>query len=176
MKRSDCDVSVRNVVNNKGTNDVVDIIKTKQEKPHFAKNNCPDFSIYQNGTLWEDIRLPSYIRATKYDLEISVPSFNSEIYAGTQTMTIELDKDTKYILFHSASVQIVDGQLYDNTNKVIDIDCGGYYPGTDNYVIVLKNIATKSISPLKLNIKFEGLLLHSEQGMFDISYTGGQSR
>ena len=66
--------------------------------------------------------------------------------------------------------------MLDNSNKVIDIDCGGFYQLTDYYVIITKNIIPKSASPLKLSIKFEGRFFQSDQGIFDISYTGGKSR
>jgi hypothetical protein len=171
VKRTDCNVAVRTVLA-ENKNDLIEPNKSASQ----SKNNCPDFMIYQNGTLWEDIKLPSYIRPTRYDLEISIPALNSELYAGNQVMTIELDKDTKYILFHSTKVQIVDGSLVDSSNRAIEIACGGFYQLTDYYVIITKNIIPKSVSPLKLSIKFEGRLFQTDQGIFDISYTGGQSR
>ena len=152
-------------------------VKTKLSgKKQRANDECPEFLINQNGTLWEDVRLPSYIRPTRYDIEIALPTLVSETYAGVVSIRIELDQDTKYILFHSTSVEFIDGALFDKSNKEISINCGGYYELNGYYVIITDNIIPKSASPLKLNIKFEGLLFQTEQGIFDIPYQGGQSR
>ena len=58
VKRGDCSVGVRHVVENK--HDPIKPYLYKSETQN--KNNCPDFQIFQNGTLWEDIKLPSYIK------------------------------------------------------------------------------------------------------------------
>jgi hypothetical protein len=145
-------------------------------KPFKANDDCPEFLQYQNGTLWESIKLPSYVRPTKYDIELYTPSFNSETYAGVSSITIELDQDTNVIIFHSTSVDIVSGDLFDKANKAIEIKCGGYYPLNDYYVIITKNPILKSSSPLKLDLVYVGELSQSEAGLFDLPYEGGQSR
>ena len=152
------------------------IKKKLNGKTPLVKSNCQDFMISQNGTLWENIRLPSYIRPTRYDIEIALPTLVSETYAGVVNIQIELDQDTKYILFHSSSVEFIDGELFDKSNNRLKIECGGYYVYNDYFVIITENVIPKSASPLNLNILFEGLMFRSDKGLFDVSYTDGQSR
>jgi hypothetical protein len=151
--------------------------KIKKIKGIKANDGCPEFLQFQNGTYWENVRLPSYVRPTRYDIELSIPKFNSELYAGVETITIELDQDTKYIIFHSTSVEIGEGsKLFDKSNNEIEITCGGYYEYNDYYVIISNNTIPKSASPLRLYIQFTGLLFETEIGIFDIQYTDGEEK
>ena len=151
--------------------------KIKKIKGIKANDGCTEFLQYQNGMYWENVRLPSYVRPTRYDIELSIPKFNSELYAGVETITIELDQDTKYIIFHSTSVEIDQGsKLFDNSNNEIEIKCGGYYELNDYYVIISNNTIPKSASPLRLYIQFTGLLFETEIGIFDIQYTDGEEK
>lgn len=141
-----------------------------------ANDDCPQFLIFQNGNYWENVRLPSYVRPTRYDLELSIPKFDSEKYVGIENITIQLDQDTQYIIFHSLSVEFNDGRLFDKNNVEIQIECGGYYQFNDYYVLILKNVVPAASSPLRLYIEFTGLLFQTEFGIFDIPYAGGQGR
>ena len=38
------------------------------------------------------MRLPPYVRPIRYDLELSIPKFSSELYAGIENITIALDE------------------------------------------------------------------------------------
>lgn len=145
-------------------------------KQFKANDDCPEFVQYQNDTLWESIRLPTNVKPLRYDVEIYVPKFGDETYAGVETITIDITEDTKYIIFHAIDVDIEDGKLVDKNNVEIEIQCSGFYSLNDYFVLIAKNKIPKTSSPLKLELTFLASLRNSQEGFYNVEYQGGNSR
>jgi hypothetical protein len=155
-------------------NELPFVEKKLKEKNWFTKiDDCPEFSVFQNYTLWEYPRLPKTVVPTDYLIELYTPIFQTELYAGLAVITAELNEDTDTFIIHSKLVAEQGIALLDKNGNEIAIKCAGYYPVNDYFVIRTTNKVQRSQGPLLLEYLFIGFLNIYESGLFEVKYEGG---
>ncbi|GAB0188988.1 glutamyl aminopeptidase [Grus japonensis] len=122
---------------------------------------------------WKHFRLPTYVKPIHYDLEVK-PEMETDIYTGTVSISIALEKSTSYLWLHLRETKITEmPTLRKSSGQQITLsDCFGYTP---QEYIVMKAEADLSVSnesdPYILTLKFQGWLNSSLVGFYRTTYT-----
>ncbi|KAM6269537.1 glutamyl aminopeptidase [Porphyrio hochstetteri] len=122
---------------------------------------------------WRDFRLPTYVKPVHYDLEIK-PEMEKDIYTGTVSISIALEKSTNYLWLHLRETKITEmPTLRKSSGQQIALnDCFDYEP---QEYIVMKAETELSVSdendPYILTLKFQGWLNGSLVGFYRTTYT-----
>ncbi|NWZ53678.1 AMPE aminopeptidase, partial [Haliaeetus albicilla] len=122
---------------------------------------------------WRHFRLPTYIKPVHYDLEMK-PEMETDIYTGTVSISIALEKSTSYLWLHLRETKITEmPTLRKSSGQQIALnDCFGYKP---QEYIVMKAEAELSVTdesdPYILTLKFQGWLNGSLVGFYRTTYT-----
>ncbi|NWH17545.1 AMPE aminopeptidase, partial [Grus americana] len=122
---------------------------------------------------WKHFRLPTYVKPIHYDLEVK-PEMETDIYTGTVSISIALEKSTSYLWLHLRETKITEmPTLRKSSGQQITLsDCFGYTP---QEYIVMKAEADLSVSnesdPYILTLKFQGWLNGSLVGFYRTTYT-----
>ncbi|XP_074889065.1 glutamyl aminopeptidase isoform X2 [Buteo buteo] len=122
---------------------------------------------------WRHFRLPTYVKPVHYDLEMK-PEMETDIYTGTVSISIALEKSTSYLWLHLRETKITEmPTLRKSSGQQIALnDCFGYKP---QEYIVMKAEAELSVTdesdPYILTLKFQGWLNGSLVGFYRTTYT-----
>ncbi|NXW20100.1 AMPE aminopeptidase, partial [Circaetus pectoralis] len=122
---------------------------------------------------WRYFRLPTYVKPVHYDLEMK-PEMETDIYTGTVSISIALEKSTSYLWLHLRETKITEmPTLRKSSGQQIALnDCFGYKP---QEYIVMKAEAELSVTdesdPYILTLKFQGWLNGSLVGFYRTTYT-----
>ncbi|NXL48922.1 AMPE aminopeptidase, partial [Podilymbus podiceps] len=122
---------------------------------------------------WRHFRLPTYVKPVHYDLEMK-PEMETDIYTGTVSISIALEKSTSYLWLHLRETKITEmPTLRKSSGQQIPLnDCFGYKP---QEYIVMKAEAELSVTnesdPYILTLKFQGWLNGSLVGFYRTTYT-----
>ncbi|NXW42897.1 AMPE aminopeptidase, partial [Nyctiprogne leucopyga] len=122
---------------------------------------------------WRHFRLPTYVKPVHYDLEMK-PEMETDIYTGTVSISIALEKSTSYLWLHLRETKITETPtLRKSSGQQIALnDCFGYEP---QEYIVMKAEAELSVTdesdPYILTLKFQGWLNGSLVGFYRTTYT-----
>ncbi|NXV78943.1 AMPE aminopeptidase, partial [Atlantisia rogersi] len=122
---------------------------------------------------WRLFRLPTYVKPVHYDLEMK-PEMEKDIYTGTVSISIVLEKSTNYLWLHLRETKITEmPTLRKSSGQQIALtDCFGYQP---QQYIVMKAETELSVSdenhPYILTLKFQGWLNGSLVGFYRTTYT-----
>ncbi|KFW60823.1 Glutamyl aminopeptidase, partial [Pygoscelis adeliae] len=122
---------------------------------------------------WRHFRLPTYVKPVHYDLEMK-PEMETDIYTGTVSISIALEKPTSYLWLHLRETKITEmPTLRKSSGQQIALnDCFGYKP---QEYIVMKAEAELSVTdesdPYILTLKFQGWLNGSLVGFYRTTYT-----
>ncbi|NWX00910.1 AMPE aminopeptidase, partial [Caloenas nicobarica] len=122
---------------------------------------------------WRDFRLPTYVKPVHYDLEVK-PEMERDIYTGTVSISIVLEKSTSYLWLHLRETKITEmPTLQKSSGQQIALnDCFEYTP---QEYIVMKAEAELSVTdesdPYILTLKFQGWLNGSLVGFYRTTYT-----
>ncbi|KAF1514260.1 Glutamyl aminopeptidase, partial [Eudyptula albosignata] len=122
---------------------------------------------------WRHFRLPTYVKPVHYDLEMK-PEMETDIYTGTVSISIALEKSTSYLWLHLRETKITEmPTLWKSSGQQIALnDCFGYK--LQEY-IVMKAEAELSVTdesdPYILTLKFQGWLNGSLVGFYRTTYT-----
>jgi hypothetical protein len=128
------------------------------------------FQTSVGGTLWESQRLPKNVIPTRYVVEFFAPYFSFGIYNGQVDIFLDITESVNTIIVHSHLINVFLPFLRDNTNTILELQCADFYPLNEYYVIRTANMISKSQTPLKLTLQFDGFLNIYESGLFSISY------
>ncbi|NXK52704.1 AMPE aminopeptidase, partial [Chauna torquata] len=128
---------------------------------------------------WTHFRLPTYVKPFHYDLEVK-PEMETDIYTGTVSISIALEKSTSHLWLHLRETKITERPtLKKSSGQQIALnDCFEYTP--QEYV-VMKAEAELSVTdesdPYILTLKFQGWLNGSLVGFYRTTYTeNGQTK
>ncbi|NXO55369.1 AMPE aminopeptidase, partial [Aramus guarauna] len=122
---------------------------------------------------WRHFRLPTYVKPIHYDLEMK-PEMETDIYTGTVSISIVLEKSTSYLWLHLRETKITEmPTLRKSSGQQITLnDCFGYTP---QEYIVMKAETELSVNdesdPYILTLKFQGWLNGSLVGFYRTTYT-----
>ncbi|XP_064306187.1 glutamyl aminopeptidase [Phalacrocorax carbo] len=122
---------------------------------------------------WRHFRLPTFVKPVHYDLEMK-PEMQKDIYTGTVSISIALEKPTSYLWLHLRETKITEmPTLRKSSGQQIALnDCFGYKP---QEYIVMKAEAELSVTdesdPYILTLKFQGWLNGSLVGFYRTTYT-----
>ncbi|NWH43076.1 AMPE aminopeptidase, partial [Fregata magnificens] len=122
---------------------------------------------------WRHFRLPTFVKPVHYDLEMK-PEMEKDIYTGTVSISIALEKSTSYLWLHLRETKITEmPTLRKSSGQQIALnDCFGYKP---QEYIVMKAEAELSVTnesdPYILTLKFQGWLNGSLVGFYRTTYT-----
>ncbi|XP_042652794.1 glutamyl aminopeptidase isoform X2 [Tyto alba] len=122
---------------------------------------------------WRHFRLPSYIKPVHYDLEMK-PEMERDIYTGTVSISIALEKSTSYLWLHLRETKITEmPTLRKSSGQQIALnDCFGYKP--QEYIVMKAEAeltVTNESDPYILTLKFQGWLNGSLVGFYRTTYT-----
>ncbi|NXE13206.1 AMPE aminopeptidase, partial [Lophotis ruficrista] len=121
---------------------------------------------------WRHFRLPTYVKPVHYDLEMK-PEMENDIYTGTVSILIALEKSTSYLWLHLRETKITEmPTLRKSSGQQIALnDCFEYKP---QEYIVMKAEAELSVTdesdPYILTLKFQGWLNGSLVGFYRTTY------
>ncbi|KFP72501.1 Glutamyl aminopeptidase, partial [Acanthisitta chloris] len=144
---------------------------TDQPPPPVDLGSCPPRDD-ETGD-WRHFRLPTYVKPLHYDLEIK-PEMETDIYSGTVSISIALEKSTSYLWLHLRETKITEmPTLRKSSGQQIALnDCFEYKP---QEYIVMKAAAelpvTDESDPYVLTLKFQGWLNGSLVGFYRTTYT-----
>ncbi|PKU30291.1 glutamyl aminopeptidase [Limosa lapponica baueri] len=122
---------------------------------------------------WRHFRLPTYVKPVHYDLEMK-PEMEKDIYTGSVSISITLEKPTSYLWLHLRETKITEmPTLQKSSGQQIALnDCFEYKP---QEYIVMKAEAELSVTnesdPYILTLKFQGWLNGSLVGFYRTTYT-----
>ncbi|NXP02497.1 AMPE aminopeptidase, partial [Thinocorus orbignyianus] len=122
---------------------------------------------------WRHFRLPTYVNPLHYDLEIK-PEMEKDIYTGSVSISIALEKSTSYLWLHLRDTKITEMPTLQKSSgqQVALNDCFEYKP---QEYIVMKAAEELSVTgqndPYILTLKFEGWLNGSLVGFYRTTYT-----
>ncbi|NXI92152.1 AMPE aminopeptidase, partial [Psophia crepitans] len=122
---------------------------------------------------WSHFRLPTYVKPIHYDLEMK-PEMETDIYTGTVSIYIALEKSTSYLWLHLRDTNITEMPTLRKSSgqQIVLNDCFEYQ---EQEYIVMKAEAELSVSdesdPYILTLKFQGLLNGSLVGFYRTTYT-----
>ncbi|NWI91791.1 AMPE aminopeptidase, partial [Pitta sordida] len=122
---------------------------------------------------WRHFRLPSYVKPVHYDLEIK-PEMERDIYSGTVSISIALEKPTSYLWLHLRETKITEmPTLQKSSGQQIALnECFEYKP---QEYIVMKAAAELPVANETdlyiLTLKFQGWLNGSLVGFYRTTYT-----
>ncbi|KFV46642.1 Glutamyl aminopeptidase, partial [Tyto alba] len=122
---------------------------------------------------WRHFRLPTYIKPVHYDLEMK-PEMERDIYTGTVSISIALEKSTSYLWLHLRETKITEmPTLRKSSGQQIALnDCFGYKP--QEYIVMKAEAeltGTNESDPYILTLKFQGWLNGSLVGFYRTTYT-----
>jgi hypothetical protein len=142
---------------------------------HYTRDYqpCPEFNQSAAGQPWNNLRLPTNVLPTSYEIELMIPYFTSDVYVGVSQTTLELNQSTDTFIFHAKLIAIEGIVLFDNQNKVIPVKCAGYYVPNDYFIIKTESMVDITSSPLNLGLTFGGFLFLFESGLAKLNYEGG---
>ncbi|NXF46087.1 AMPE aminopeptidase, partial [Oceanites oceanicus] len=122
---------------------------------------------------WRHFRLPTYVKPVHYDLEMK-PEMETDIYTGTVSISIALEKSTSYLWLHLRETKITEmPTLRKSSGQQIALnDCFGYKP--QEYIVMKAETelsVTDESDPYILTLKFQGWLNGSLVGFYRTTYT-----
>ncbi|NXA39983.1 AMPE aminopeptidase, partial [Eudromia elegans] len=122
---------------------------------------------------WRHFRLPTYIKPVHYDLEVK-PEMELDIYTGTVSISIALEKSTSYLWLHLRETKITEmPTLRKSSGEQIALnDCFEYTP--QEYIVMKAEAELSPASesePYVLTLKFQGWLNGSLVGFYRTTYT-----
>ncbi|KFP11432.1 Glutamyl aminopeptidase, partial [Egretta garzetta] len=122
---------------------------------------------------WRHFRLPTYVKPVHYDLEMK-PDMETDIYTGTVSISIALEKSTSYLWLHLRETKITEmPTLQKSSGQQIALnDCFGYKP--QEYIVMKAEkelTVTNENDPYILTLKFQGWLNGSLVGFYRTTYT-----
>ncbi|NXL31926.1 AMPE aminopeptidase, partial [Glaucidium brasilianum] len=121
---------------------------------------------------WRHFRLPTYVKPVHYDLEMK-PEMERDIYTGTVSISIALEKSTRYLWLHLRETKITEmPTLRKSSGQQIALnDCFGYKP--QEYIVMKAETelsVTNENDPYILTLKFQGWLNGSLVGFYRTTY------
>ncbi|KAM6428983.1 glutamyl aminopeptidase [Rhynochetos jubatus] len=128
---------------------------------------------------WKHFRLPTYVKPIHYDLEMK-PEMDTDIYTGTVSISIALEKSTSYLWLHLRETKITEMPTLQKSSgqQVALNDCFGYTP--QEYIVMKAETelpVTDESDPYILTLKFQGWLNGSLVGFYRTTYTeNGQTK
>ncbi|XP_005148679.2 glutamyl aminopeptidase [Melopsittacus undulatus] len=139
--------------------------------PSVDLSPCPSRND-ENGD-WTNFRLPTYVKPIHYDLEVK-PEMETDIYTGTVSISIALEKSTSYLWLHLRETKITEmPTLQKSSGQQIAVnDCFGYEP--QEYIVMKAETelsVTDESDPYILTLKFQGWLNGSLVGFYRTTYT-----
>ncbi|NXY83991.1 AMPE aminopeptidase, partial [Alcedo cyanopectus] len=122
---------------------------------------------------WRHFRLPTYVKPVHYDLEMK-PEMERDIYTGTVSVSIALEKPTSYLWLHLRETKVTAlPTLWKPSGEQIALnDCFEYKP--QEYIVMKAEAelsATDERHPYILTLKFQGWLNGSLVGFYRTTYT-----
>ncbi|NXF35795.1 AMPE aminopeptidase, partial [Nyctibius bracteatus] len=121
---------------------------------------------------WRHFRLPAYVKPVHYDLEMK-PEMEADIYTGTVSISIALERSTSYLWLHLRETKITEmPTLWKSSGQQIALnDCFEYKP--QEYIVVKAEAelsVTSDSDPYILTLKFQGWLNGSLVGFYRTTY------
>ncbi|XP_074848073.1 glutamyl aminopeptidase isoform X2 [Carettochelys insculpta] len=134
------------------------------EQPHL----CPPKNDASGE--WTNFRLPTYINPTHYELEIK-PEMDADIYTGTVSITIMLDKATKNLWLHLRETKITEMPVLRKSSgdQITLTECFIYEQ--HEYVVMGAEETLSANNSYILTLKFQGWLNGSLVGFYRTTYT-----
>ncbi|XP_008939809.1 PREDICTED: glutamyl aminopeptidase [Merops nubicus] len=122
---------------------------------------------------WRNFKLPTYVKPVHYDLEMK-PEMEADIYTGTVSISIVLEKSTSHLWLHLRETKITEmPTLRKSSGEQITLsDCFEYKP--QEYVVMKAETelpVTDDRDPYILSLKFQGWLNGSLVGFYRTTYT-----
>jgi len=128
---------------------------------------------------WRHFRLPTYVKPFHYDLEVK-PEMEADIYTGTVSIYIALEKSTTHLWLHLRETKITERPTLKKSSgqQIAVTDCFEYTP--QEYIVMKAEAelpVTDENDPYILTLKFQGWLNGSLVGFYRTTYTeNGQTK
>ena len=122
---------------------------------------------------WEDIRLPSSVIPSDYDISLH-PNLTTFGFTGNVTIQVKVLRYTNFIVFHARDLNFSRYELlHPNADKRIEIVRTLHYPRHQQVYVELENHLEEG-KEYKLKLSFSGMLSDNMAGFYKSSYTTSQ--